>query len=86
MSAQSHLDRIHELPCCLCGSYGVHAHHIGEGRTFGKRAQLHFAVIPLCPACHTGSQGVHGDKTMLRIVKKSELELLAETLETLYGD
>ena len=34
---------------------------------------------------HRGPQGIHGDKTMLRIKKKSELELLSETLEAIYG-
>lgn len=85
-AAQSrHLSRIHDLPCCLCGAHGVEAHHINEDRTFGKRDALHFATIPVCASCHRGSAGIHGDKTMLRISKKSELELLSETLEALYG-
>ena len=80
-----HLSRLHELPCCLCGAMPVEAHHINEDRTFGKRDKLHFCCIPLCPDCHRGSGGVHGDKTMLRVAKKSELELLSETLEVIYG-
>lgn len=82
---QRHLARVHDLPCCLCGAVGVEAHHITEGKTFGKRDKLHFCTIPLCRSCHQGPQGIHGDKTMLRLSKKSELELLAETLEQLYG-
>lgn len=83
--AQSrHLDRVRELPCALCSQMPVEAHHI-EGRVFGKRDSLHFAVIPLCASCHRGSKGVHGDKSMLRIGKRSELELLSETLEKIYG-
>ncbi len=87
MSAASdrHLARIHELPCCLCGAMPVEAHHIKDGRTFGKRDKLHFCTIPVCRSCHQGSKGLHGDGTMLRIAKKSELELLSETLEALYG-
>jgi hypothetical protein len=42
-------------------------------------------TIPLCSDCHTGSQGVHGDKTMMRIHKVTELDLLADTLKKLYG-
>jgi hypothetical protein len=42
-----------------------------------------FLVAALCPSCHTGPLGVHGDKTMLRIHKMSELDLLAKTIEAL---
>lgn len=42
-----------------------------------------FLVIPLCPDCHTGSMGVHGDKTMMRLMKVTELDLLARTIEAL---
>lgn len=80
---QKHMDRLHELPCCLCGEMPVEAHHINEGRTFGKRDKLTFCCIPLCASCHRGPQGIHGDKSMLRIAKKDELELLSETLEAL---
>ena len=79
------MQKLHDLPCCLCGAMPVEAHHVTEDRTFGKRDKLHFCCIPLCPDCHRGSQGVHGDKTMLRLAKRSELELLSETLEAIYG-
>lgn len=42
-----------------------------------------FLVVPLCPDCHTGPMGVHGDKTMMRIKKLSELDMLAQTIEAL---
>lgn len=80
-----HMGRVAELPCCLCGAMPVEVHHVTEGKTFGKRDKLHFCTIPVCPSCHRGPQGIHGDKTMLRIKKKSELELLSETLEAIYG-
>lgn len=80
-----HLTRLHELNCCLCGAYPVEAHHINQGRTFGKRDKLHFCCIPLCPSCHRGSSGVHGDKAMLKLSKKDELEHLSDTLEKMYG-
>ena len=85
MSADAHLYLIHEMPCCICGAMPVEAHHIKDGRTFGKRAKLHFCTIPVCRSCHQGPKGIHGDETMLRITKKTELELLGETLHTLYG-
>jgi hypothetical protein len=80
-----HLARVSELPCCTCGSMPVECHHI-EGISTGKRDQGHYLTIPLCPDCHRGSKGVHGDKTMLQITKKTELELLNETLGKLYGE
>jgi len=42
-------------------------------------------TIPLCHECHQGRIGVHGDKTLLRIYKKTELSMLAWTLKTLYS-
>lgn len=80
-----HMGLVAQLPCCLCGAHGVQVHHITEGKTFGKRDKLHFCTLPICESCHTGPKGIHGDKTMLRLVKKSETELLAETLEAIYG-
>lgn len=44
-----------------------------------------FLTIPLCPDCHTGPNGIHGNKSLLRIQKLDELELLAKTLEQLFG-
>lgn len=79
------MERVAGLNCCTCGVYGVEVHHVTEGKVFGKRDNLAFCTIPLCKACHTGPKGIHGDRTMLRITKKSELELLSETLSKIYG-
>jgi hypothetical protein len=76
------MDKVAQLPCSLCGAHGVHVHHIREGQGMAQRAS-NFLVVPLCPDCHTGPNGVHGDKTMLRIHKMSELDLLAKTIEAL---
>jgi len=84
-AGKRHMGRVAALPCCLCGAYAVQVHHVTEGKTFGARDRLHFCTIPVCESCHTGSKGIHGDKTMLRIAKRSELELLSETLEQIYG-
>ena len=37
-------------------------------------------VVPLCPGCHTGPKGVHGDQSMLRVMKMSEMDMLADTI------
>ena len=81
-----HLGRVAQLPCCLCGADGVEVHHArtGEAAGAGQRAP-DFLTLPVCPSCHRGSKGLHGDKSMLRIRKKSEIALVAETLEKLYG-
>lgn len=80
----SHMDKVASLPCCLCGCQPVHVHHIREGQGMSQRAS-NWLTIPLCPQCHTGPMGVHGDKTMLRVKKTTELELLAETYMRIYG-
>lgn len=84
-AASRHMARVAGLPCCLCGAYGVQVHHVTEGKVFGKRDKLHFCTLPVCEFCHTGPKGIHGSKNMLNMTKKSELEHLSETLETIYG-
>ena len=56
----------------------------GEAAGAGQRAS-DWLTIPVCPECHRGSNGIHGDKSMLRITKKTELSLVADTLERIYG-
>lgn len=82
---QRHMQRVKELPCCLCGaSAPSDAHHILEGRVKGRKAH-DFCTIPLCKSCHQSDIGLHGDKSMLKIMKENELNLLGETLKKLYG-
>lgn len=77
--AKQHMSRIAQLPCACCGEHGVHVHHIRDGQGMGQRAS-DFLTIPLCPACHQGPQGVHGDRTLMRVYKLSELDMLANTI------
>lgn len=42
-----------------------------------------FLTVPLCPSCHTGPYGIHGDRSMLKVYKMSELDLLAQTIRAL---
>ena len=42
-----------------------------------------FLTIPLCEPCHTGPRGIHGDKSIMRTLKLSELDMLANTIEAL---
>ena len=83
---KQHLDRLAQLPCALCGASGVHIHHLLEGRVKNRKSG-HWTSIPLCPDCHTGSRnGIHGQRVMWNVQKKTELELLGETLEKLYAN
>jgi len=75
-----HMARVAELPCCLCGAMPVELHHIREGVGMAQR-QGNMLVIPLCVEHHRGKTGVHGDKSMMRLLKKDELDLLNETLQ-----
>lgn len=82
---KNHLSKIHALPCGLCGANNVEAHHILEGRTPGRKSPDALA-IPLCVDCHRGEEnGIHGRRAMWNIYRKSELDILAETIEKLYA-
>jgi len=75
---QRYMDFVAGLPCCLCRKRPVELHHPRFGEGAQQRAG-NFLVIPLCPDCHRGPLGVHGDKTMLRVNKTTELELINQT-------
>lgn len=81
-----HVGMVKELPCSLCGEGGPSdAHHLLEGRIQGRRC-ADFCTIPLCKDCHQGERnGIHGQQIMWKVMRKTELQLLAETLERLYG-
>lgn len=84
-AAKRHMDRVANLPCCLCGAQPVELHHILTGRTPGRRSP-DWLVIPLCEDCHRGNfNGIHGQQRMLSVMKLNELDLLAQTLEHIYG-
>ncbi len=82
--SKAHLNRLASLPCAICGCEPVQIHHILEGRIKGRKSG-HWTAIPLCVPCHVGQHGIHGDQAMLKIHKSTELELLGDTLEKLYG-
>lgn len=82
-----HLNTLASMPCVLCEAlgqttYGVQVHHIRSGQGMGQRSP-HWLAIPLCPDCHTGPTGLHGDRSLMRIAKAEELDLLAMTIEAL---
>ena len=81
---KQHLSRLSDLPCVLCWALGIEAHeveihHLREGCGMAQRSS-HWLAIPLCPSCHRGTLGIHGSRSLLRIAKVTELDLLAETI------
>lgn len=79
------MGRVKELPCSLCSLLGqpqtnvTEAHHIRTGHGMGQRAN-DFLTVALCVDCHRGTHGFHGNKTLMKIAKLSEMDLLAETI------
>jgi hypothetical protein len=83
MKNRNHLARVKAMDCGLCGASGPSdAHHIREGQGMGQKASDYLA-IPLCKDCHQGPQGIHGDRTMWRVFKRDELDVLADTIRRL---
>lgn len=73
-----HLAAIKQLPCSVCDAPGPsEAHHIKQSSAW--------TCVALCDECHRGPLGIHGDKTLLRIHKLDELDLLAVTIGRLLG-
>lgn len=77
--------RVASLGCIVCQKMGMEGipaevHHIREGQGMSQRAS-NWLVVPLCPEDHRGPKGLHGDRTMMRMLKAEELDLLAWTLE-----
>jgi hypothetical protein len=72
-----HMAQIKEMPCAVCGDPAPSdAHHIEQG--------LHYLTIPLCKDCHQGSfNGIHGQKVMWKVMKKTELSCLNDTIKRL---
>lgn len=48
----------------------------------GDRAS-DYLTVALCVDCHRGTHGFHGTKSLMRIAKLSEMDLLAETVKML---
>ena len=68
-----HLARVKECSCVLCDApVPSEAHHVKQGD--------HFATVAVCVDCHRGPGGIHGDKTMQRIRKYDEIDMINETL------
>lgn len=74
---REHLQKIKSMPCGVCcAASPSDAHHIEQGK--------HYLCIPLCKDCHQGSHnGIHGRKAIWQVLKKTELDVLNETIRNL---
>lgn len=77
------MDAVAELPCLTCPAPDpgarVELHHVREGQGMAQRAGA-FCVVPLCAFCHRGPKGLHGDRTMMRVAKLEEMDMLNLTI------
>lgn len=83
------MGRVKRLRCVLCVRLGLtqesitDVHHLREEQGGAQRAS-NWLVAALChERCHQGRHGIHGDRSLLRQAKCTELDLLAWTLEAL---
>lgn len=88
-SDKSHLSRVASLGCGLCRRIGygetpAEIHHPREGQGMSQRAS-NWLAIALCPEHHRGPHGIHGDRQAFKDARVDEMDLLADTLEALYG-
>jgi len=86
-----HLARVHSVPCVLCMYLGFGptpstAHHIRDGQGGAQKAP-DFLTAALCQEHHQGDTGIHGlgTRAFEARYKLSELDLVAMTLEAVYG-
>lgn len=82
---KAYMDRVAQQSCVVCGAHGVQLHHVREGQGMAQRA-ANWLCVPLCPDCHTGKNGIHGDKTMMRIAKLDDIDLLAMTIKRVFSE
>jgi uncharacterized Fe-S center protein len=81
MNEQEYMYAIKNMPCGVCGqSAPSDAHHILEN----SRRISHYATIPLCKSCHQDNHnGIHGSKAMWKVMRKTELGVLSETIKSM---
>lgn len=74
---RAHITRVKQLPCSVCDARGPSdAHHIAQS--------LQYVCIPLCRSCHmSGFNGIHGQARIWKVLKKSELSCLNDTIKRL---
>lgn len=74
---REHLAKIKAMPCSVCGDQsGSEAHHIEQHKQY--------LCIPLCESCHrSGFNGIHGQARIWKVMKKTEMSCLNDTIKLL---
>lgn len=85
---RDYMGRVASIGCVVCARLGyeqspAEVHHIRAGQGMAQRAQ-NWLVLPLCAEHHRGKTGVHGQRTALHQVKVDELDLLADTIRSMF--
>jgi len=89
MNGRDYMGLVKSIPCVLCSLLGqkqqgpTYAHHIREGQGTAMRAS-DFLTVALCWKCHQSEIGIHGNKSLLKVAKTTELELLALTVQKVH--
>ena len=52
------LQKVSQLPCCVCNAYETEVHHCRINTGFGLRPS-HYDTISLCVNHHRGQEGIH---------------------------
>lgn len=91
LAGKRHMGRVARAGCVLCRRLGLgespaQVHHIREEQGASQRSS-DWLTIPLCHEHHVGQSGIHGlgRKEFERRYKSTELDLLSETLDVVYG-
>jgi len=77
---RAYMGRIKELACGVCGAPAPsEAHHVRTGQGMSQRAG-NYCTVPLCVHCHRGPNGLHGNRSLWKIRKLSEMDVLDATI------
>lgn len=83
MKALKHLTRVKSLPCAICGSVPVDAHHIRKAPLTGAGGKASdWFTFPLCRADH---DQLHADTPLWEMRYGDQVQHVVRTLERLYG-
>ena len=76
---REHIERIKQMDCGCCGAHGPSdAHELVQG--------FWFTSVPLCKDCHQGAfNGIHGQQRIWKVLKKTELSVLNDTIRLLFA-
>lgn len=81
---KAYKDKVASLGCLICGG-PADLHHPRFASGMAQRSP-DWLVIPLCQEHHQGGYSVHGSPSLFLKIEGTEQELLARTIEKLFGE